>query len=490
MATNPLTAFGAGSGLDSRAIVEGIVNAERTARSAPLTRRIESLQARISALGQLRSALTGIATSLDTRLRGGELGLQLASSDAAITVERSGNGPAGALFNELAVTQLAAGQRLTGPTLASAADPVGTGTLSILFGTRTALPGGGFAFSAGAAPSVTITITPENNSLAGLAQAINASGSGISASIVTSAGAATLVLRGAEGAANGFIISAAPTPPPPPLPPPDPLPDPPPPPPPPPPPGLERFNHTPGAEAMALGQAARDAALSIDGIAVTRPSNRIEDLIPGARLTLNRTASAVAITASRDGRAVSGALADFVGTLQAMRQLIADFRRPARDGEEAGPLGNDATARALDQRIGRLVTAPVAEANGLSLADLGVSIARDGSIAVDSARLANLPATRLADAEALLRELSGAASPTRPNRLQSIAQLAVTANEGLSRQSARASRDLDRVQQQAEARQALLTRQFAAMERSVGLSRAAQAQIDQLVALWSAERER
>jgi flagellar hook-associated protein 2 len=241
---------------------------------------------------------------------------------------------------------------------------------------------------------------------------------------------------------------------------------------------------------MALGQAARDAALSIDGIAVTRPSNRIEDLIPGARLTLNRTASAVAITASRDGRAVSGALADFVGTLQAMRQLIADFRRPARDGEEAGPLGNDATARALDQRIGRLVTAPVAEANGLSLAELGVSIARDGSITVDSARLANLPATRLADAETLLRELSGAASPTRPNRLQSIAQLAVTANEGLSRQSARASRDLDRVQQQAEARQALLTRQFAAMERSVGLSRAAQQQIDQLVALWTAERDR
>ena len=482
MATNPLTAFGAGSGLDSRAIVDGIVGAERTARQAPLTRRIETLDARISALGQLRSALSGIATSLDTRLRGGELGLQLTSSDAAITAERIGAGPSGALFNEVSVTRLAAGQRLTGPTLASAADPVGTGTLSILFGTRTPIDGGGFSFAAGAAPSVTISITPENNSLSGLAQAINASGSGLSASIVTSAGSATLVVRGPEGAGNGFIISAAPTPPV--------VPDPPPDPPVPPPPGLERFNHTPGAEAMTLGQAAADAALTIDGIAVTRATNRIEDLVTGARLTLNRTASNVAITASRDSRAVSGALADFVGTLQAMRQLIGDFRRPARDGEEAGPLGNDPTARALDQRIGRLVNVSVAEAGGLSLADVGVGIARDGSITVDSARLANLPATRLADAEALLRELSGSASPTRPNRLQSIAQLAVTANEGLSRQRARASRDLDKVQQQAEARQALLTRQFAAMERSVGLSRAAQSQIDQLVALWTAEQGR
>lgn len=477
MATNPLTAFGAGSGLDSRAIVDGIVAAERTAREAPLTRRIETLQARISALGQLRAALNGIATSLDTRVRGGELGLQIASSDAALSVERVGAGPTGALFNQVTVNRIAAGQRLAGPTLSSASDPVGTGTLSILFGTRTPIDGGGFTFAAGAAPSVNISITPENNSLAGLAQAINASGRGLAASIVTSAGSATLVVRGPEGASNGFIISAAPDAPP--VPPPDPLL-----------PGLERFNHTPGAEAMTLGQAAADASLSIDGIAVTRASNRIDDLIPGARLTLNRTATDVAITASRDTAAVSGALADFVGTLQAMRQLIGDFRRPAQDGEEPGPLTNDPTARALDQRIGRLVSAVVPEANGLSLAELGVGIARDGTITVDTARLANLPPTRLADAEALLRELSAGASPTRPNRLQSIAQLAVAANDGLTRQQARANRDLERVQQQAEVRQALLTRQFAAMERSVGLSRAAQQQIDQLVALWTADSDR
>jgi flagellar hook-associated protein 2 len=97
MATNPLTSFGAGSGLDSRAIVDGLVKFERETRSAPLNRRVETLNARISALGQLRSALTGIASSLDSRVRSGELGLQLASSDAAIAVERVGLGPAGAV---------------------------------------------------------------------------------------------------------------------------------------------------------------------------------------------------------------------------------------------------------------------------------------------------------------------------------------------------------------------------------------------------------
>jgi flagellar hook-associated protein 2 len=469
MATNVLTAFNAGSGLDSRALVDGLVKVERDTRAKPITTKLEALSARISALGQLRSALTGIATSLDSRVRSGELGLQLASSDAAIAVERAGLGPTGAVASGVVVNRLAVGQRLNSVALASGSDPVGLGTLSLQFGKRTPVSGGGFSFAAGTRPSVNVTITAENNTLAGLAKAINDSGAGVTASIIASAGSATLVLRGPEGADNGFIISAAATGDPP---------------------GLERFNHTPGAETMVLGEAAQDAELVVDGVAITRGTNRIEDVIPGARLSLKRTTSAgVAITAARDGAAISGALADFVGTLQAMRQLIGDFRRPSKDGEAAGPLLNDPTARALDQRITRLVTEPVSQANGLRLSDLGVGIQRDGTITVDTARLANLPATRLGDAEALLRELSGAASPTRPNRLQSIAQLAVTASDGLNRQRERANADLEKVERAAEVQRALLTRQFAAMDRAVAQSRAVQVQLDQQIAMWTKRDE-
>lgn len=465
MATNVLTAFNAGSGLDSRALVDGLVNVEREVRSAPLTRRVETLTARISALGQLRSALSGIATSLDGRVRTGELGVQLASSDAAIGVERVGVGPAGAVASGVVVNRLAGGQRLNSATFSSGSDPVGLGTLSFQFGRRTPDGNGGFTFAAGTRPSVNVTITAENNTLAGLARAINDSGAGVMASIIASTGSATLVLRGPEGAENAFIISAAATGGPP---------------------GLERFNHTPGAETMVLGEAAQDAELVGDGVAITRGTNRIEDVIAGARLSLKRTTTAgVAITAARDGQAISGALADFVGTLQAMRQLIGDFRRPSQDGEAPGPLANDPTARALDQRITRLVTQSVPQAGGLRLADLGVSIQRDGSITVNTAQLANLPAARLGDAEALLRELSGAASPTRPNRLQSIAQLAVTAAEGLTRQRERANQDLEKVNRAADVQRILLTRQFAAMDRAVAQSRATQVQLDQQIAFWT-----
>ncbi|MBU6166228.1 MAG: flagellar filament capping protein FliD [Alphaproteobacteria bacterium] len=469
MASNPLIAFGTGSGLDSRAIVDSLVSAERTNRSQPVTRRVETLTARISALGQLQSALTGIATSLDTRVRSGELGLAVASSDAAVAVERLGSGPPAPLVNGLSVNRLASGQRLNSPPFTSASDPVGLGTLSFIAGRRTPDGNGGFSFAAGGQAPVNISITAQNNSLAGLARAINDSAAGVTASIVASQGRATLVLRGAEGAENAFIISAAPSGGPP---------------------GLERFNHTPGAETMALGEAARDAELVIDGVAVTRPANRIDDLVPGVRLTLRRETGNAVISAARDGSALSGALADFVGTLQAMRQLIGDFRKPAQGGEAPGPLATDGTARRIDQQLVRLVTLPIAQAGGLRLSDLGVNVLRDGTISVDAARLANLPPTRLADAEALLREVAGPARADRPARLLGIAATVGTATSGLTRQRDGATAELARIDIRVDQMRSLLTRQFAAMDTSVGQSRAAAQQLTQLMEMWTADSGR
>ena len=75
--------------------------------------------------------------------------------------------------------------------------------------------------------------------------------------------------------------------------------------------------------------------------------------------------------------------------------------------------------------------------------------------------------------------------PARPNRLQSIAQLAVAASDGLTRQRDRINQDLSRVERAAQVQRVLLTRQFAAMDRSVAQSRAVQVQLDQQIAFWT-----
>src|SRR3546814_8449349 len=86
--------------------------------------------------------------------------------------------------------------------------PVGEGTLTISFGTVT----GAFPTPAGFSPnckSVTITIGPDNNSLVGLQQAINASDSGLTASIIQDTGGARLVIKGETGAAQASPSMAA-----------------------------------------------------------------------------------------------------------------------------------------------------------------------------------------------------------------------------------------------------------------------------------------
>ena len=465
-----VSTLGAGSGVDTKALIEQLVSADRAARTRPLTTRSETLTARISALGQARAALQGIATSLASRVFSGALGLIPASSDSGVTVERRGSGPVTAFTAALSITAIAAGQRLVAAPLASAAAAVGEGVLTIGFGTRTDLGGGDFSFAAGSLPGIDVTITAANNSLSGLRDAINvasnAAGAGISASIVSNAGAATLAIRGPDGAGRAFVISAAEAPDSP---------------------GLGRFNHAPGNQPLALTTIAADAELSLDGIAVTRNSNSIDDLVPGVRLRLQRPAAGVTLSAARDGSSLATTVSDFASTLGAMRALLADFRKGASGNDPGGALAGDATARAIDQQLVALVTTPIAAANGLRLRDLGVSVARSGAISFDADRLAALPLSRAADAEALLRTLSGS-SLGSPQSLQAVAALASPATAGLSRQRDAVTAGLARVEAQLATYRTSLTRQYAAMDRLVSASKAVGVQLDTQIRMWTSNR--
>lgn len=456
-----VSTLGAGSGIDTRALIDELVAAERTARTVPLDARRTALDARISALGQLKSGLQGIAASLNARVKSGALGLAPVSSDAGnVAIERFGTGPVAAFASSLTVNRLASAQQLTAAPLASGEATVGQGVLTISFGTRTET-GAGFGF-AGNGSSVDVVIGPDNDTLVGLRDAINRAQSGVTATIVANAGSATLSLRGPEGAAQAFLISAAGDA------------------------GLQRFAYTPGAPTLSLAGRAGDAELSLDGIAVTRGSNVVDDLVTGTRLRLVKAdaAATTVISASRDGGQLAQTVADFASTLDAMRSLIKDYRKGASGSDPAGALANDATARAMDQRIAGLVTAPVAAANGLRMRDLGVNIARDGTIAFDAARFAALSPARYADAEALLKSLAAPALSTQPGRLLSIAELATPASNGLGRTRATVTGELAKVDLRLAAYRTTLTRQYAAMDRAVAATKAVQAQLDQQIAAW------
>ena len=104
------------------------------------------------------------------------------------------------LSANLEVRQLAQAQSLVSVPLTGSAPTVGQGSLTL---TTLATPTHDF----------TITITAANDSLEGLAKAINDANtgttpSGVTASVVTDSSGKRLVLKGASGGTNGFSLAA------------------------------------------------------------------------------------------------------------------------------------------------------------------------------------------------------------------------------------------------------------------------------------------
>ncbi|WP_439534881.1 flagellar filament capping protein FliD [Polymorphobacter sp.] len=466
--TEILSQLGVGTGINSRSVIDELVAAQRTAQTEPLNTRLETIGSRVDALGQLKSAFDAIATSLQDRVRAGVFGLQPRSADtAAISIERIGAGPSAGFRSDLAVQQLAAGQRLVAAPLSSVDAPVGLGTLNILFGTRTETGGGAFDFAVGSGmDDFSVTITAANNSLAGLRDAINAGSDGtMAASIINTGSGATLVMRGPDGAERAFVVSAA-----------EDVDN----------PGLSRFAYTAGNRQQTLSATAADAAMLFDGVTVTRSSNVIDDLLPGVRLRLEQETGsrAVSLSASRDVAALSETLSDYAETLGAMRQLIGDFRRGGVDGEAAGPLAGNATARLMDQALVALISAPITAAGGMRLRDLGVQVTRDGLVTFDSARLASLSEADLGRAEALIGSQAGSGFGTGLASLRGISDLVAPATEGLDRQRQAVNRQLEQAEARLTTYKETLTRQFAAMDQLVAGSKSVGVQLDQLIQSW------
>lgn len=100
---------------------------------------------------------------------------------------------------------------------------------------------------------------------------------------------------------------------------------------------------------------ASDAVLSLDGIEVTRPSNVIDDVVPGVTLTLKAPSKeSVDLTVHRDAEAIKGTVLSLVG---AYNRIITDIDVLTRKDEaviaEAGYLTDEEKKKA-SERLGLL----------------------------------------------------------------------------------------------------------------------------------------
>ncbi len=132
--------------------------------------------------------------------------------------------------------------------------------------------------------------------------------------------------------------------------------------------------------------AGQDAKLTIDGVAVTRSSNSIDDVISGVTLDLNRveSGSTVNLTISRDTDSIKGKVNEFTAAYNQVIENINQQFAYSEETKQAGILSGESTLRTIKSIIQGTLSNSIsllpADANALSL--IGITSDKYGKLSV------------------------------------------------------------------------------------------------------------
>jgi len=373
-----ITAPGIGSGLDINSLVTQLVQAEATPAVNVLDRRETGLQAELSAYGSLRGALSSFRSSVSflSNVSAFE-SITASSSDEDILTTTTSDGVVDGNYR-VRVDQLAESHSLVTGGFTDTTDVVGTGTLSFKFGTGVYSSGPDtYAFTQDAdKASQTVTIDSSNNTLQGVSDAINDAEIGVTASIIFDGSNYRLTLLADDaGADNALEVSVVDT-------------------------GDANNTDNVGLSQLAFNTsvtnldetvAAQDANFSINGLNVTSSTNTVTDAIDGITLNLISAdpAKTIDVTIARNSGVISNAVNNFINDYNSMIGTIGGLSGFDADTEEAGVLLGDSVVRSITTQIRNTLNDSVKELAGsfTSLASIGVTTERDGSLSVDSSAL-------------------------------------------------------------------------------------------------------
>lgn len=351
-----IVSSGVGSGFDVAGIVKQLVQAEGAPKSARLDAEEAKVQSKLSALGSLRSALASfrdtVATLKDiTKLQGRQVTL---STPDFVQGTSSSSAVPGSYAIE--VDTLAAAHRLQSGPVAAATTVIGTGSLRITTG--------GQIFD--------VDIGSTNNTLAGIAHAINdsAAGARVLATVVTGAGQVRLTLQArSTGVANAMTItqSGGDN-------------------------GLAGLVYPPSPTGLTELRAASDAQAFVDGVPVTSTTNTISGAIAGVDLTLlevNDDGETSQLTVGYDRAAARKKVEDFAKSYNAVVDAIKSVASYNAATKTGGPLFGDTGVRNIVHQLRRELTSNVTGLSGPfdMLGEIGISADLNGKLNVDSAKI-------------------------------------------------------------------------------------------------------
>ena len=351
-----ISALGAGSGIDTKALAQNLVDAERTPQKDIIDKKITKGEARISgyaAISYSATELKNAFAAINDQKEFNSVAVRNSNS-TAFGVTTTSSAEVGDY--EIDVQTLARPQRSASDGLSSTVDLSG-GTAFTL------------NLTIGDADAEQITIAAGEGTPAEIVAAINAADKGVTAQLInTGDGSLTpykIILTGASGASNDFQMSAVDA---------DNVPI----------SGLS-FNTT------SPMQSATDAKLVVNGLTILRTTNVISDVITGVTLDLNSTTSTAAtINLTRDTAALKEkfkALVVAYNDANIMLNVLAD--KDSTVETYGGALSGDSTVNTVRNQFRNLITSAstTAGTDASYLWQVGISLTKEGPIELDETKL-------------------------------------------------------------------------------------------------------
>ncbi len=346
--SSPINFSGLASGLNTSSIISALVSAAE-APEQQLQSEQSDLASKTSIVNQLSTDLQSLGTLVGGMSQDSQVQFRTATaSDSSVTVAVSGD--AAAQTHDIRVQQLASAQVVASNTFASdTAGIAGTGSMTI----QTA---------SGTPQQVT---WGSNDTLDDIAQSINNANAGVTASVLFDGTSYRLVTSANK---SGVANAAA---------------------------------YTESGNALGLSNAAnqtvvpQNAIVSVDGITVTRPSNVLDDVIPGMTITAvqpNATgAPDTQVAVSNDQSQITSKLQSFVSGYNAVMTDLGNQLNYTGTTAGTNTMFGDSTLEQLQNSMQSLATAFYG--NNDALSNLGLTIDDTGQMSLNTTTLQSALAT-------------------------------------------------------------------------------------------------
>lgn len=336
---------GIASGLDTNSIIDALVQAER-APIDKLSVQKTGISTQITKVGSIKASMMELVDAADEINALSKVLSATATTSNSGVVSATASGEAMPGSYSMTVGNLAVAEKNRSVALGSADEAVKAGSLTI------AVQG---------QDDVVIDIA-EGDSLVSVVDKINASGAQVSATLLFDGSQYYMDVSAQDSGYDGASASDAVV-------------------------LTEAYTGLTGAElGLTEVRQAENAAFTFEGLAMTRKSNIVGDVVDGLTLELQgESVSEVQLEVNVDVDAVVEKIQAFVEKFNALAGKVEGELHVGEDTDRASSLAGDPMLRSLRSDLSALVYTPRADAgtDPSILSSIGITTGRDGSLEVN-----------------------------------------------------------------------------------------------------------